>query len=702
MGKKLWRKDRQILRKRQEPATETPIKAAIKEFLEGIGTVEPTPFEPSPFQLEALAAVLEGDTMVVAPTGSGKTWIAEQSIERLLREGGRSWYTTPLKALSNQKYDAFCHLFGEENVGLLTGERRENSRAPIIVATTEVLRNVLYSGLEVCDLIVLDEAHYIADPERGVTWEEVIILAPEQSRLLLLSATISNADELAGWMEEVRGRRPFLISVKTDERPVPLRYGILDRYGRAIPAEVTERMNARRLRGVLWDRFDPTTVVGYLAAKDLLPAIVFLPRRRDCDEAVRRFYRWGDDGRSKERQRILEEVAERRFGPENHPMLPFLLRAGVAPHHAGHLTAWKLLVERMLRQGLVRAVFATTTLAAGLDVPARSVVLPTLQTRDEEGKRSLTALEFHQMTGRAGRRGKDRVGFVLLLPRQPDDLALFRELVRSRPEALESAFRLQYYQILNLLANRSFEKALGLMDRSFAVYQRARRNQKKAQIVRRQLRLEFERRARILQTLCYLTEDWQPTDEGKWALLIRHERCLFVAEALRSGALENLSPEELAGWCAALTSERVPRFPVGRLDFGPLRMIAESIERLEHRYKVPPSGLLACLDGGVHSDANRKGSAVMRWVEGKISWRSLIARTGSDEGDIQRLILQTAELLRQLEDLSSSISIVAREARVRAMREPVADFVRSPFPPPAEEQRKFPHQQSLGDEMTPF
>ncbi|MCS7224331.1 MAG: DEAD/DEAH box helicase [Armatimonadetes bacterium] len=692
-------------RQRRKRKGETfSLKVATKEFLEGLGEAEPEPFQPSPFQEQALSAVLKGDTIVVAPTGSGKTWIAERAIDRLLQQGGKSWYTTPLKALSNQKYDSFRDLFGLERVGLLTGERKENPQAPVIVATTEILRNVLYSGLEPCDLIVLDEAHYIADPERGVTWEEVIILSPPESRLLLLSATVSNASELAAWMEEVRGKKPYLIQVSRQERPVPLRYGIMDRHGRPLPLEQVVNRNWKTVKSLLWDRFDPPKLVGYLGERNLLPAIVFLPRRRDCDEAVRRFYRLTDEKGLEQREKVLAELAGRIPRLRDHPMLPFLWKAGVAAHHAGHLTGWKLAVEKLLRMGLVRAVFATTTLAAGLDVPARTVVLPSLQTRDEEGKRTLTALEFHQMTGRAGRRGMDKVGFVLLVPRRPQDLQVFADLTHSPPEALKSAFRTQYYQVLNLVSAYGFERALNLIDKSLAVYQRASRSQKRAQAVRRQLRDEFAKRAQVLRTLAYLTDDYRLTEQGKWAAMIRHEMSLVIAEAVRAGVLANLSPEELAGWCAALTSERVPRYPVGRLELKPLEEIATFLEMVENQHRLPSSGFLRTFEGGVHSAANRKASVVARWVEGKMAWRSLVMRTSSDEGDIQRLILQAAEILSQLEDLPSHLSHLARIARSKALREPVADFV---LPSQPAEEAGTPEAtptdyEDWGYEITPF
>jgi ATP-dependent RNA helicase HelY len=208
-----------------------PQSAAVRKLLEGIGTPKPAPFRPDPFQLDALAALEFEDVLVTAPTGSGKTWIAREEIRRLLEQNRRAWYTTPLKALTNSKYQEFIEQFGADRVGILTGDRKENSDAPLIVGTTEIYRNQLFDSLRgggevTADLVVLDEAHYLADEDRGHVWEEAIILTPPRIRLLLLSATIGNAHEFAAWMEEVRGVRCGVVP-GPPKRPVPLRSAVL-------------------------------------------------------------------------------------------------------------------------------------------------------------------------------------------------------------------------------------------------------------------------------------------------------------------------------------------------------------------------------------------------------------------------------------------------------------------------------------------
>src|SRR3989441_634492 len=221
------------------PRVAGPQTRELRRLLEGIGTPPPAPFKPDPFQLEALAAVEFEDVLVTAPTGSGKTWIAREEIRRLLESGRRAWYTSPLKALTNSKYQEFCDEFGAEQVGILTGDRKVNPNAPLIVGTTEIYRNQLFDALRGgedvrADLVVLDEAHYLADEDRGHVWEEAIILSPPRIRLLLLSATIGNAEEFAAWIQEVRGVRCGVVA-RPGARPVPLRAAFLMPDKRQLP-----------------------------------------------------------------------------------------------------------------------------------------------------------------------------------------------------------------------------------------------------------------------------------------------------------------------------------------------------------------------------------------------------------------------------------------------------------------------------------
>ncbi|HVF42681.1 MAG TPA: DEAD/DEAH box helicase [Pyrinomonadaceae bacterium] len=473
----------------------------LRQLLEGIGTPEPAPFKPDPFQLEALAALETEDVLVTAPTGSGKTWIAREEIRRLIGQGKRAWYTSPLKALTNSKYHEFCDEFGADRVGILTGDRKEKSDAPLVVGTTEVYRNQLFDALRGgqqvnADLVVLDEAHYLSDAERGHVWEEAIILTPPRVRMLLLSATVGRAEEFADWIAEVRGTRVRVIP-RPGARPVPLRAAFLfpdagltplfderghfnNEIARFMQTAKSERQSHGRFqRGGQQRRpglpeMPPSILLAALGSYDLLPSIVFLPTRRRCDEAAaeaafapRRG--GGNYERREARRAILERVVEHYPEVRRHRHWDIVLRGGVASHHAGHMPAWKLAIEQLMSAGLLDAIFATATVAAGVDFPARTVVLENIDVRTGHGWRPLTASELQQMTGRAGRRGRDRVGFVVAAPGLHQNPQKLAALLNAPPDPLESRFRATYTTLLNLLdAYGTFAQVRDIAERSFA------------------------------------------------------------------------------------------------------------------------------------------------------------------------------------------------------------------------------------------
>ena len=427
--------------------------ADLAAILTGVGEAPAAPFVPAPFQRDALDAIGRGDVVVSAPTGSGKTWIAEEHIARTLAAAvqaktgpRRVWYTTPLKALSNQKFRRFQRLYGDTSVGLLTGERRINARAPVLVATTEILRNVFYDARAQDappGTIVLDEAHYLSDPERGTAWEEILLLAPRETRLLLLSATIPNADVLAAWMGTVRGRAPEVITLA--ERAVPLAVILTDGAGQLLapdPGRVRTRARQPRWLHAVSDALD---------AHRLTPAILFFPSRRECDDAARAL--GNKTGPARRGACGADRAVGRAHAPARHPPAAGPApprRSGVASRGAPDELA--ALVEELLEAGLVRVVCATTTLAAGLDVPARTVVLSTLYRHGPAGSEPLTPTEFHQMTGRAGRRGRDTLGIAVVACDTPEDAREGLALADASPDPVVSRFTPSDSQVLNLLA----------------------------------------------------------------------------------------------------------------------------------------------------------------------------------------------------------------------------------------------------------
>ncbi len=476
------------------------------------------------FQRNALDALDAGESVLVAaPTGSGKTVVAEYAVARALATARRAFYTTPIKALSNQKYRDLVAVHGVDRVGLLTGDNSINGDAGVVVMTTEVLRNMIYArsaALERLGLVVLDEVHYLQDTYRGPVWEEVIIhLAPEV-RLVCLSATVSNAEELADWISTVRGPTAAVIE---ERRPVTLQnlYMIGDKTSdrlHLLPTLVDGRPNpeAHRLddeavrgwRGGGRHRarrrlYTPrqVEVVERLDAEGMLPAIYFIFSRNACDEAAQSALDAGLRLTSgPERDRIREVVEEHLGSMDDHDLVVlgysrFLagLEAGIAPHHAGMVPPFKEAVEHCFVEGLVKVVFATETLAVGINMPARSVVIEKLTKFGGEHHAFLTPGDYTQLTGRAGRRGIDTLGHAIVLwsPFVPFDQVA--SLASSRSFDLRSAFRPTYNMAANLVRSYPADRAHHLLNLSFAQYQADR------DVVRLEARLE--RRDQVLTEL---------------------------------------------------------------------------------------------------------------------------------------------------------------------------------------------------------
>jgi superfamily II RNA helicase len=517
------------------------------------------PFELDEFQHKAIAALAANKSVVIcAPTGSGKTLIGEYAIYRALSHGKRVFYTTPLKALSNQKFRDFQEQFaqpGSPKIGLLTGDTIINPNADVVVMTTEIFRNMLYEtpigqlGTSLADVeaVVLDECHYISNRFRGTVWEESIIYCPPQIQLVALSATIGNPQELTDWITKVRNSKPNSTTryecelINSDFRPVPLRYYFCDRSGLQRLLNQTETEISPKLKSSAAHKGQKPKrlkikdcpkiyqVVQQLRDKDMLPAIYIIFSRRGCDKAVEMIEGLGlvspEEGQQIESILLyffltnnveLQTVLLSHFGSAN-PELAELLRdyladneqagvnlanyltpnpnqkyllwqflcensqiarieqieplmRGIASHHAGLLPAWKELVERLFEMGLVKIVFATATLAAGINMPARTTVVSALSKRTDGGHSMLSPSEFLQIAGRAGRRGKDQVGHVVTIQTPFEGAKEAAFLATSSAEPLRSWFTPSYGMVLNLLQKYSLSEVKELLERSFAEY----------------------------------------------------------------------------------------------------------------------------------------------------------------------------------------------------------------------------------------
>jgi ATP-dependent RNA helicase HelY len=470
---------------------------ARSEFLDRLG------FTPDPFQVEAFDVVDQDRNVVVAaPTGSGKTLVAAYAVDRALDRGVRAFYTTPIKALSNQKYLDLVREYGSDRVGLLTGDNAINGDAPVVVMTTEVLRNMLYAGarLDSLGVVILDEVHYLQDAYRGPVWEEVIIHSPPHVRLACLSATVSNAEQLTEWIATVRGdtalvietRRPVeldhlylvgersahrlhLVPTLVNGRPNPqgTRFDIDPRSERP-----TARRRGEKRPGRKWRTPRRTEAIELLAERDLLPAIYFLFSRAGCDDAARQLLRDGlhltsTDERDRIRALIGEHTAG--LGPDELAVLGFdqftaALEAGIAAHHAGMIPPFKQLVEACFTEGLVKVVFATETLALGINMPARTVVIEKMTKFTGEHHEFLTPAQYTQLTGRAGRRGIDTHGQAVVLWSPFVTFDRVASLALSRSFVLTSSFRPTYNMAVNLVRRYDQERARHLLNLSFAQY----------------------------------------------------------------------------------------------------------------------------------------------------------------------------------------------------------------------------------------
>lgn len=472
-------------------------------------------FELDGFQIEACQALEAGKgVLVAAPTGSGKTIVGEFAVHLALAQGRKCFYTTPIKALSNQKYNDLAARYGAANVGLLTGDNSVNAGAPVIVMTTEVLRNMLYAGSRALlglGYVVMDEVHYLSDRFRGAVWEEVIIHLPESVTLVSLSATVSNAEEFGDWLDTVRGDTRVIVS---EHRPVPLwqhvlvgrrMYDLFEEKGdkkevnpdlvrmlrmensrpsagrdkrRGRPQREADRERERRQRSRIWTP-SRAEVIDRLDSEGLLPAITFIFSRAGCEAAVQQCLHAGLRLNATADRARVREIVEARTADIPDQDLHVLgyfewlegLERGIAAHHAGMLPTFKEVVEELFVRGLVKAVFATETLALGINMPARSVVLEKLVKWNGEQHADITPGEFTQLTGRAGRRGIDIEGHAVVLWQRGMDPGAVAGLAGARTYPLRSSFKPSYNMAVNLVGQFGRHRSRELLETSFAQFQ---------------------------------------------------------------------------------------------------------------------------------------------------------------------------------------------------------------------------------------
>ncbi|MFE5028061.1 DEAD/DEAH box helicase [Streptomyces sp. NPDC056656] len=570
-------------------------------------------FGLDPFQIEACQALETGKgVLVAAPTGSGKTIVGEFAVHLALQQGKKCFYTTPIKALSNQKYADLAKRYGADKVGLLTGDNSVNADAPVVVMTTEVLRNMLYAGSQTLlglGYVVMDEVHYLSDRFRGAVWEEVIIHLPESVTLVSLSATVSNAEEFGDWLDTVRGDTEVIVS---EHRPVPLFQHVLagrrmydlfeEGEGRkkAVNPDLTrmarmeasrsynprdrrkgkmvreaDRERERRQRSRIWTPGRPE-VIERLDSEGLLPAITFIFSRAACEAAVQQCLYAGLRLNDEEARARVREIVEERTAAipdEDLHVLGYFewlegLERGIAAHHAGMLPTFKEVVEELFVRGLVKAVFATETLALGINMPARSVILEKLVKWNGEQHADITPGEYTQLTGRAGRRGIDVEGHAVVLWQRgfsPEHLA---GLAGTRTYPLRSSFKPSYNMAVNLVEQFGRHRSRELLETSFAQFQadksvvgisrQVQRNEEGLDGYKASMTChlgDFEEYARLRREL----KD-RETDLAKQGAAQRRAAAAAALEKLKPGDVIHVPSGKFAGLALVLD----PGIPAGR------------------------------------------------------------------------------------------------------------------------------------------
>jgi superfamily II RNA helicase len=669
----------------------------LEAVFSGIGVPKNRLFIPDRFQTEAVAVMTESDCLVTAPTGAGKTWIAVQCIRRTFDRGGRAWYASPLKALTNSKLIEFSRIFGPENVGILTGDRKESPDAPIIVGTTEILRNQLYDAMHQgislnTDLVVLDEAHFLGDEERGVVWEETMIYLPPRIPLLMLSATVGNAGAIADWLTTIRGR-PCRVVAET-QRPVPLYPMVLHPSGTLLPLTAKGGRGAKALHkkveSLIGGKQQPEAfrrgslprfgdILRVLDTYDLLPAIFFLKSRSDCDAALNLCH--GAVPLTDEKKaRIVERV---RTLTDSSPHLAqhrqriHLEQAGVGAHHSGHLPGWKLVVENLMSEGLLTAVFATSTVAAGVNFPARTMVFFNSDRFNGTEFIPLDATQLHQMTGRAGRRGMDKIGFALAVPGRYMDLRLVSRMLSSRPGNVVSRIRINFSMVLNLLLSHTPAQVEELLKRSFATWlliSKAADSHQKSRMadIHEVLWEVFLRHLDFLKETGFVNSDNRLTDDGVWASQLRVDQPLLVAECLRQGLLPDKDAAQMAGVFACFVNERETD---DRMEG---RLVPNRLKKTVTRIQQKLTGFTRHMQSRgfeVRRLFLRPAAMTHAWASG-YPWENVIQEYGMAEGNLAMLMMRTADNLRHAANLVNVFPEAAassREAIDLILKEPVVE-----------------------------
>lgn len=599
------------------------------------------------FQEKAVHAIDEGKSLIVAaPTGCGKTLIAEYAAEASMKIGRRVIYTAPIKALSNQKFRDFRKRFGDAVVGIHTGDVTINPEGRILIMTTEIFRNLILENsprLDDVHYVIFDEIHYLDDPERGTVWEESIILAPKAIRFMCLSATVPNLYELAQWMEAVRGSHVTII--EETHRPVPLKHFLYSAKFKLMTTKQLGKMylkNPSQRKAFLRKKPSSRSIVRHVLDTGHYPILYFCFNRHACERNAH-MHSWlnllSHEEHSRVRVMVDDLVAQYHLGPYDRlESMRRLWESGVAYHHAGILPAAKEIVERLFSSGLIKLLFCTETFALGVNMPASTVIFDTLEKFDGVDFNYLMTRQYNQIAGRAGRRGMDAVGYVYaqVIPEATDPKQVER-LWFGKNESISSRFNASYSTILSLYSQFGQD--------SFDIFRRSLRNFRKGQFAfthsYRQEEEQIVNRIAFLQAADFLLGT-SLTDKGRLAMAVNGYE-IQAAELYYTRSLDECSAVQLPVVIAALITEESRRRNAAPVSDIKLRFHAEGVI-----HKLRSKELRYNIDTPIRELDFSLAAPVFAWASG--CTLSELESFGVPEGDLVRVLRMTVQLLRTLRD----------------------------------------------------
>ena len=590
------------------------------------------------FQKKSIREIESNNSVIVAaPTGAGKTLIAEYIIEKCLKENKGLIYTAPIKALSNQKFRDFSKNFPHK-IGIITGDVKINPRAPILIMTTEIFRNYLLQEPEKLkdkEWVIFDEVHYLDDAERGTVWEESIIFLPKEMKILALSATLPNINEFKNWIKKVHNQN--IIAIEEENRPVPLHfYFQADNQFFSALKELKKYTFKNNDKFFLNNKLD--SLIEHLKINDFLPCIYFCFSRKKCENYAKELSKFNflNENEKKEIRAVYQDLIK-KFKIEHHRSaqdILYLLERGIAYHHAGLLPPLKEIIERIFTKKMIKVIFTTETFALGINMPSRTVCFDEITKHYKRRDHYLRTRDFYQMAGRAGRRGIDKEGYVFVRLRPfKDDINEMRIIARNNPELIKSQFNASYATILNLY-NDIQEEIITIYPESFHYFQNRHRKSREAKMLNSKLRL--------LKNLNYI-KNQKLTSKGNFSSNIFGYE-LIIGELYESGFFENISWIELTiAICAIITESRAKEQDI-KLDKRLRKLkikinnVTTKLQKLEKSYRIYPRILKPHF---------QFAKPLQAWLMGN-DFEKIASITSIDEGEIIRNFRMTNQVLRDM------------------------------------------------------